>query len=205
MSPQFEGVFNDFIEDLEGSERPLELVAADFLRYSVEEGIRKFCRAVSSERSYIGVPMYSVTEPWECASYLSDIFMDLSRNLSDRQTRALEEEYFRAHLIRESRAAIVKVSTPAKTSTSSDRRSPKNPTDSDRPRETPTKTCAGHFGRQLKAFYADGRPYKCAFGKACKFRHIGKVGKTKQEVLDIIALLPATARADLGTAFGTKA
>ena len=150
--------------------------------------------------------MYSVTEPWECASYLSDIYMDMSRNLSDRQTRALEEEYFRAHLIRESRAANVKTPMPTRPLNASDRKpSPKTPTDMERTRETPTKTCAGHFGRQLKAFYANGRPYKCAFGKACKFRHIGKVGKTKQEVLDIIALLSATARTDLGAAFGTKA
>ena len=35
------------------------------------------------------------------------------------------------------------------------------------------------------------------FGKSCKFKHIGKVGKTYQEVIDIIALLPATAKEDL--------
>ena len=30
LSKDFEGVFDDFIFDLEGAERPLELVASDF-------------------------------------------------------------------------------------------------------------------------------------------------------------------------------
>ena len=74
LSPIFEGVFDPFILDLEGSKRPTELVAADFLRYSVEECVRKFCRAVSSERSYLGILMYDGREPWECTGYLASLF-----------------------------------------------------------------------------------------------------------------------------------
>ena len=201
LSADFEGVFDNFIEDLEGSERPMELVAADFLRYSVEECLRKFCLAVSSERSYIGILMYCVSEPWECASYLTQLFNDLSDNLSNHQTRAMEEEYYRAHLIREARAASLSSSTPSRTASNSDKNlRSATPTTS----TTPTKTCAGHFGGLLKAIYADGRPYKCAFGKTCKFKHIAKAGKTRQEISDIISLLPATAREDLSKTISVK-
>ena len=47
---KYKGVFNGFIVALEGVHRPLELVAADFLKYYVEEVLRKFFREVSSER-----------------------------------------------------------------------------------------------------------------------------------------------------------
>ena len=118
LSPVFEGVFDPFILDLEGSKRPMELVAADFLRYSVEDCIRKFCRTVSSERSYLGILMYDAREPWECAGYLASLFDSLSKDLSDHQSRAVEEEYYRAHLIRESRAAA-KLSTPKRVASKS--------------------------------------------------------------------------------------
>ena len=42
LSSEFEGVFDSFISDLEGIDRPMELVAADFLKYSVELNLRKF-------------------------------------------------------------------------------------------------------------------------------------------------------------------
>jgi hypothetical protein len=209
LSPLFEGVFDLFIFDLEGSKRPMELVSADFLRYSVEETLRKFCCTVSSERSYVGIPVNDVREPRECASYLTSLFVSLSRDLGDHLTRTTEEEYFRAHLIRESRATA-KLSTPRKplpissSSSSPTSKKTKHSPSSTNPsgsilekRELPTKTCAGHLGKQLKAFYADGRPYKCAFGKACKFRHIGRVGKTILELQEIISSLPSTAREDL--------
>lgn len=200
LSKAFEGVFDDFILDLEGAERPLELVASDFLKYSVEECLRKFCRTVSTERSYLGVQMPDVSHPTECAFYLAGLFDQLSDDLSDHQNRLTEEEYFRANLLRLQRTAAKNLSTP--TSSSSGKRSAdKNPIKKrdaiDDSRDAPRKTCAGHFGRQLKALYSDGRPYKCAFGKTCKFRHVGKVGKTHQEVLDIIASLPTTAKEDL--------
>ena len=56
LSREFDGVFNDFMFDLEGAERPLELVASYFLRYSVEE-----CCTVSTERSYLGLAMPDVS------------------------------------------------------------------------------------------------------------------------------------------------
>ena len=98
LSREFDGVFNDLIFDSEGAERPLELVASDFLRYSVEECLRKFCRTVSTERSYLGLAISDVSNPSDCAHYLTGLFEQLSDDLSDHQSRAVEEEYFRAHL-----------------------------------------------------------------------------------------------------------
>lgn len=197
LSKAFEGVFDDFIIDLEGAERPLELVASDFLHYSVEECIRKFSRTVSTERSYLGIPMPKVSNPTECAFYLSGLFDQLSEDLSDHQSRKVEEEYFRAHLLRQQRAAAKFHSTPTPSKRSADKTPTKTRDAIDATRETTKRTCAGHFGKQLKATFSDGRAYKCAFGKTCKFLHVGKVGKTHKQVLDIISALPTTARDDL--------
>ena len=199
LSREFDGVFNDFIFDLEGAERPLELVASDFLRYSVEEGLRKFCRTVSTERSYLGLAIPDVSNPSDCAHFLTGLFEQLSDDLSDHQSRAVEEEYFRAHLLRQSRLAVKPTSSTPGKSTDKKRSadSQRSRDDTEGTKEAPTKTCAGHFGKQLKATYSDGRGYKCAFGKSCKFLHVGKVGKTHQQVLDIIKALPTTARDDL--------
>ena len=67
----------------------------------------------------------------------------------------------------------------------------------ERRKESPLRPCAGHLGKQLKAAFPDGRPYKCGYGKACKFRLVGKVGKTPLELLELIAQLPSAAQKDL--------
>ena len=194
LSSEFEGVFDQFIADLEGVDRPMELVAADFLKYSVEQNLRKFFRAVSSQRASRIFLEWPLSNPEDCSLYLGSLFNTLSMDLSDHHSRAVEIEYFRMHQIRDSRAA--KLSTPKRENTSSS--SSTSVATSNSKKDAPTKTCAGHFGSQLKAFYSDGRPYSCAFGKACKFKHVRKIGKTNQEVQAIIASLPATARDDLG-------
>ena len=151
--------------------------------------------------------MYNVTVPWECASYMVSLFDQLSEDLSDHQSRAIEQEYYRAHLIRESRnLALSSIPNSKRPSSSPSSSASTKTAGTDKhlvgrsADTTPTKTCAGHFGKQLKATYGDGRPYKCAFCKSCKFRHIGKVGKTREEILEIIKALPTTARDELGRA-----
>ena len=117
-------------------------------------------------------------------------------DLSDFHSRAIEEEYYRAYVIYEIRNAA-KPPTPKMTRSSNPERPERPARGTDRRREAPTKTCASHLGKQLKAAYSDEHLYKCAFGNSCKFRRIGKVGKTRVEMLEIISLLPATAREDL--------
>ena len=190
LSSEFEGCFNPFIALLEGVKRPMELVAADFLKYSIEENLRKFFRVVSSERASATSEDAPLTNPGHCATFLSNLFVQLASDLGDHQLRAVEEEYFRMRLVREARitqksstSTPLKASTPAKAA--------------ERRKESPLRPCAGHLGKQLKAVFPDGRPYKCSYGKACKFRHVGKVGKTPPELLELIAQLPSAAQEDL--------
>ena len=188
LSAAFEGVFDSFIADLEGVERPMELVSADFLKYSVEETLRKFFRAISTERKSNVYLQFSVSNPEECALYISHFFDNLSMELSNHQRRAVEEEYYRMQIIRE-RRILEKFTTPTRSPTPRLLSSPEP--------KASVKTCAGHLGHQLKATYADGRLYKCAFGKGCKFKHVGKTGKTPLELLNLISVLPAIAKEDL--------
>ena len=192
LSNEYSGIFNDFIIELEGVHHPLELVAADFLKYSVEEALRKFFRAVSSERASTTLEETPLTNPIEWAAFLEYLFQELAVGLADHRHRATEEEYFRMRIVRETR--IAQRNTP------SNKPKTKKESPAAKKGETPSRHCAGHLGKQLKALYADGRPYKCFYGKACKFQHASKVGKTNEQLLKIIAQLPPTAQEDLQTA-----
>lgn len=189
LSNEYSGIFNDFIIALEGVHRPLELVAADFLKYSVEEALRKFFRAVSSERASTTLKETPLTNPIECATFLKYLFQELADDLADHRHRATEEEYFRMRIVRETRIA--------QKNTSSNKPKIKKESPAAKKGDTPSRPCAGHLGKQLKALYADGRPYKCFYGKACKFQHASKVGKTNEQLLEIIAQLPPTVQEDL--------
>ena len=179
LSGFFEGCLDLFILDLERSQRPMELVAADFLLYLIEELLCKIFRVIRSERSSTSLEEVPVSTPEECAAYLGPLFSRLSVDLSDHVSRAVEEDYFRMRLIREA-SIVAKTLTPKK--------SPEKKEDS------PMRPCAGHLGKQLKAIYPDGRPYKCNFGKGCIFKHVGKSGKTEKDQQDIISLMPAAAQ-----------
>ena len=107
LDDKFGACFDQFIEDLEGPMRPMQLVHEDFLLYSVEEKLQKFFWVLSSERA--GTPQQSLEEvsvknPEECATYLTAIFGQLSADLSDHHTRTLEEEYFRMRIAREEKS-----------------------------------------------------------------------------------------------------
>lgn len=189
LSGRFFGAIDPFILLLEGSERPLELVPADFLRYSVEWVIRKFFRVVRSERSSAANDHLPLRNPPQCAAYLESLFSKLAEDLSDHQTRVVEEAYFRMRLTRNPLSKIeVSVSTfteatpkMAVASVPSSRNDP----------------CANYLGSSLKAVHKDGNPYSCSFGKACKFRHVDAEGKKRKELIELIALTPASARVDL--------
>ena len=69
LSGRFFGAIDPFILLLEGSERPLELVPAEFLRYSVESVIRKFFRVVRSEtRIWRSRTRHNVLFTWKAFS-----------------------------------------------------------------------------------------------------------------------------------------
>ena len=91
----FSGLFassiDPFISILEGAARPLELVPADFLRYSVEWVVRKFYRVVRSERASAANEHPALTDPSFCAAYLESLFEKVASDLADHHTRIVDE------------------------------------------------------------------------------------------------------------------
>ena len=91
LSGFFEGCLDLFILDLERSQRPMELVAADFLLYLIEELLCKIFRVIRSERSSTSLEEVPVSTPEECAAYLGPLFSRLSA-ISCRRGRLLSHE-----------------------------------------------------------------------------------------------------------------
>ena len=91
----FSGLFassiDPFISILEGAARPLELVPADFLRYSVEWVVRKFYRVVRSERASAANEHPALMDPSFCAAYLESLFEKVASDLADHHTRIVDE------------------------------------------------------------------------------------------------------------------
>jgi hypothetical protein len=192
FSSAYQTCLDDFIKDLEGSERPMELVAADFLKYSVEETLRKFFRVIRSERRGPDSTEMPISNPEQCAAYLRSLFHQLSRDMKDDATRWVEEDYYRMRVARE--AESPKPTTPSS-------RTPEKSTE----KASTSRPCAGHLGKQLKAVMPDGTGYKCKFGRTCIFKHIGKTGKSHAELLELIAQMPASAQGDLKAAIKKSA
>ena len=194
LDDKFGACFDQFIEDLEGPVRPMQLVHEDFLLYSVEEKLQKFFCVVSSERA--GTPQLSgeevsVKNPAECATYLTAIFSQLSIDLSDHHTRTLEEEYFRMRIAREEKSTVKsKKETPsASKAVGAGKEAP----------TTSQKACAGFLGKQLNAKHADGSAYSCSYSP-CMFKHIGKKGKSSKDLAKLVAEMPSPAREHLTAA-----
>lgn len=181
FSAAFKDSMKSFLFDLEGDSRPMELVSADLLLFSVEELLRNFFRAVRSERGESMPDNLSLTSPEECALQISVLLEQLSFDLSDHVGRAIEEEYYRVRIAREISIAAMAITTPAPGCKKANALRP----------------CAGHLGKQLRASYPDGRDYKCMYGKECVFSHIGKNGKTPKELKELISRMPAKHQEDL--------
>jgi hypothetical protein len=154
LSSEFKNVFEAFIYALEGTSRPLDRVFADFLKYQVEINLRKFFRVVSSESYLSTLEEAPLTNPEECAFFLHSLFATLVDNLKDHHLRALKDEYFRIAITRDERI-VARLAL-----TSSSKTKPKADAPAKKP-QSPLRTCAGHFGKQLKAILPateDGRP-----------------------------------------------
>jgi hypothetical protein len=180
----------------------MEVVPADFLKYSIELALRKFFRVVRSVKTSALVDM-NVSNPEECATYLAWIFNRLAEDLAYHPKMVKMEAYYRCQLSR-SRALMqtqkpkdtVAKTAPEKTVKFSD----KIPDD----KAIMTKPCAGHIGSQLGAVKPDGRPYKCVHGDRCTFRHESVSGKTDQRLHDLVATMPAHIQSDLRKVIGRK-
>lgn len=199
-----------FIDHLEGVKRPMEVVPADFLRYSVELTLRKFFRIVRTVKGS-ALSDCSVKTPEQCAALMSSLFVRLAADLSDSATMLGMESYYRVRTLRKRELDVLSVNfvTPAKSGRQnlekqSVKFSPATPiilqsqtSVTEEKSSLPSKPCSGHLGSQLAAVRKDGRPYACSHGKECTYRHISVAGKSNQKLLDIVASMPVPVRADL--------
>ena len=140
----------------------MELVAADFLKYSAEETLRKYFRVIRSERRGLDSSDIPIANPEQCAIFLTSLFKQLSNDMKDDPTRWIEEDYYRMRLARD-------LKSPTSGATYfifdfeiiSASRTPEKSAD----KTSTSRPCARHLGKQLKAVMPDGSLYKCKFGK----------------------------------------
>jgi hypothetical protein len=178
FSNEFLECFKLFIEDLHGVKRPLQVVAADLLRFSVETTLRKFFRMVRSVRGSSLPDQLSLKTPKLCVDYLKSLFAKLSVSLSHFPTMQQHEAYFRFRLARRNEMEAptksadkeAKVVTPTVTFQLADKGAP----------PSSTKPCAGFLGGLLGAVNKEGRPYRCNYGSSCSFQHVTPVGRTDE-------------------------
>ena len=115
FSEFFETCLESFIQNLEGSFRPMEPVAADFLKYAVELTLRRIFRIIRSVKS-TSLEGFSVRIPELCAALLTTSFDALAEKLSDHQSMTRQDAYFRSEVARSTEWAGIskEESTPLK-------------------------------------------------------------------------------------------
>jgi hypothetical protein len=197
FSDVFETCLESFIDNLEGVFRPMEVVSADFLKYSVELTLRKFFRVVKSVKN-TALTEQSLDNPQKCAIFITDLFDKLADNLSDHPSMAKKEAYFRFQISRRSELALpTKPNTPTPKAEKAAVRL-NSPANAEEPKKAVTaKPCVGHLGNQLGALKKNGRPYSCSFVKDRTFRYISVVGKTDQRLTDLTSAMPEPAKTDI--------
>jgi hypothetical protein len=185
-----------FIDLLEGKLRPMESVASDFFRDSIELALRKFFRVIRSVKgSDMGT--LSVRTPDLCAEYLSSLFAKIAADLSIPTTMLALDNYFRFKLSR--RSLVASIVTPAR----AEKPPQSKPTvqfvtsSAEEKKEPMSKPCSGHLGAQLGAVRSDGRKFKCSHPKDCTFKHVNVAGMPSQKLLELIASMPSGIRSDL--------
>ena len=199
FSDFFEDCLEAFIDSLEGVYRPMELVAADFLRHSIELNLKRFFREVSTEKGSALPADLSLKTPERCAVHLTSLFDKLGTDLADHPLMVKREAYFRVRMVRQLDMTVT-TKTPVKRDLGMIK--PDKPTvaftTSPEPKnDANVRPCVGHLGSVLGAVNKDGRPYLCKFGKDCAFKHVSIESKSRQKLLDLVGSLTAVARADL--------
>lgn len=200
FSDFFENSLDGFIDNLEGAIRPLELVAADFLRHSVELTLRRAFRIIRSVKSSSLVD-FSVDTPELCAALFTRDFDKLSEDLSDHQSMARQDAFYRVQMSRKMELQQKTPSvTPSKVAAAiqpSVRFAGASDIKEEKGASGPSKICSGHFGKQLAAVRKDGRPYACGFDKNCTFVHLSIAGKSDERLLEIAGTMPPPIKSDL--------
>jgi hypothetical protein len=196
FSDAFANCLDTFIDLLEGVKQSMDVVAAEFLRYSVELSLRKFFRIVRSVR-VAALTEYSVKSPELCAILLTSLFKKLATDLTDPATLLGLETYFRVRTAR-------KLETEARaTSTSLQRNLDiriqtyiqsslpcRQPSQWMLPRPPRLRNRAQVIWEpKISAVRKDRRPYVCSHGKDCTYRHISVSGKSNLKLLDIMSTM----------------
>ena len=218
LADAFENALEVFLDNLEGVYQPMEMVASDLLKFSVESSIRKFFRVVRSSKGTSLQPPDSVQTPEKCAIFLTSLFDELSTDLSDQQSMTKMDTFYQFRQLR--RVEMIAAARSPATKSISFSETPKtlgNPAQPQAPakvksekggagevNDRSSKPCAGHLGGQLGATRRDGRAYECKFGKDCIFSHVSIAGKTSEKLLDIAAGLPSAALADIKKAIAAR-
>ena len=203
MQVCFSDVFGNTLEfsvdKLGGANRPMELVASDFLKHSVQHNLKRFFREVSTVRGPDVPDGLSFKTPELCASYLTTLFNKLAEELSDHPMMVRRDAHFRLRPVRPMVAFSVEKTPARKEAVFSrvEKSAAAVVTPTNDKKELNSRPCVGHLGHLLGAVNKDGRPYKCKFGKDCAFRHVTIEDKSKQRLLDIVGSLTAIPRADL--------
>ena len=205
FSSAFAKCLNTFIDHLEGELRPMESVASDFLRDSVELALRKFFRVIRSVKGS-ALKDLSVSSPELCAEFLSSLFAKIAADLSVPTTMLALDNYFRFKLSRRSlNTAAVTVTSAKAERAPATKQSVKFLADStEEPRTMKSKPCSGHLGAQLGAVRSDGRKYRCSHPKDCTYRHIVLGEISPQKLLELVASMPPGIRTDLTKAIENR-
>ena len=179
----------------------MELVPADFLKFSVELTLREFFRVVRTVKA-TALSETSVKSPMECGLFLADLFDGLTADLSDATKRIEEEAYYRLRVARQNASTVSVeraisfevVSTPGPRTSSSNSSSSHGDSGV---KKAAAKFCLGDFGAQLGATKYNGRAYACGFGKDCTFKHVPVDGKPKKKLLEMAESLSGNAQRDI--------
>jgi hypothetical protein len=185
-----------FIEQLEGAYRPMELVAADFLKYSVELTLRNFFRVIRSVKSS-SIIGFSVEGPELCSKFMTNSFDKLAADLASHASMVRQDAFFRLRLARMTdTSSVSKAEQPNQKVEKQTVKFAETKMD-DKVGPVATKVCSGHIGKQLGAVRKDGRPYACGYGKDCTFSHVTIANKTDQRLTEIVASMPSPIQQDL--------
>ena len=185
-----------FIEQLEGAYRPMELVAADFLKYSVELTLRKFFRVIRSVKSS-SIIGFSVEGPELCAQFMTNSFDKLASDLSSHASMVRQDAFFRLRMARMTdTSSASRAEQPSQKAEKQTVKFADTKTDG-KVGPVATKVCSGHLGKQLGAVRKDGRLYACGYGKDCTFSHVTIENKTDQRLTEIVASMPSPIKQDL--------
>lgn len=134
----FAHCLSTFMEEspkLEGISRPMEILAADFLRYLIELTLRKFLRMIRSTKS-TALPDFPLQTLEHCAAFMTALFAKLLIDLSDPTTTMRQEVYYCFRMARRSETAVTVTPIKAK---------PRGEKPKEEARAARLKPCSGHL------------------------------------------------------------